>query len=121
MECEPELSKHLTAEGVVSELYLMEWCMTIFCKRLKLDVVGRIWDLYLMQGESVVYRTAVGLMRAMKPDLISAPFDKIMKKLNAVPIDIGEEELIRAMQDIQLSSQLKARLKVINPFIKFDE
>lgn len=117
-ECEPDLSRHLNAEGVSPQLYLMEWCMTVFCKRLKLDVVGRVWDLYLLSGESVVYRAAVGVMRALKPQIAFAPFDRIMKTLNAVPIDVGEEELMRAMQDVQLSAALKQRLRAINPFIK---
>jgi hypothetical protein len=68
----------------------MEWCMTLFTKRLALgerprsaaqralpsararpparppavtaraDVVGRVWDCYLIFGEVFVYRTAVG-------------------------------------------------------------
>jgi hypothetical protein len=64
------------------DLYFMEWCMTLFCKRLKLgrslrrflplhslpdssyiyviDVVGRVWDCYLISGEAIVYRCAVG-------------------------------------------------------------
>lgn len=39
----PELYKHLDAEEVLPHgrtLFFMEWCVTLFCKRLELDVVG---------------------------------------------------------------------------------
>lgn len=85
-ETEPELARHFAAENIAAELYFMEWCMTLFAKRLKLDVVGRVWDNYLVNGEAVVYRTAVAILRALKADFIHAPFDQIMKKLNATPL-----------------------------------
>jgi hypothetical protein len=86
METEPELAKHFLSENIAAELYFMEWCMTLFAKRLKLDVVGRVWDNYLVNGEAVVYRTAVAILRALKAEFLHAPFDQIMKKLNATPL-----------------------------------
>lgn len=58
--CLMYVCRHFQNEGIGPELYFMEWCMTLFCKRLKLDVVGRVWDCYLISGETTVYRTAVG-------------------------------------------------------------
>ena len=53
-------SSHFEEEGLSPDLYFMEWCMTVFCKRLDLNVVGRVWDCFLIFGEVFVYRTAVG-------------------------------------------------------------
>jgi len=117
-DVEPELAKHLHQEGIAPELFLMEWCMTLFTKRLGLDVVGRVWDHYLLTGESVVYRTAAAIMRVLKPELIHAPFDQIMKKLNQVPMEISEQSLMSAFSEIRLSSSLKQRLRALNPFFK---
>jgi hypothetical protein len=113
-EAEPELSRHLAQEGVGSDLYFMEWCMTAFCKRLPLDVVGRVWDCYLLQGELVIYRAAVAILRAHKAEFLSKPFDAIMRKLNQVPLDISEEELMRAFAEVHISSALKAKLRQLN-------
>jgi hypothetical protein len=46
-------------ENISYDMYLLEWCLTLFSKRLPLDVVSRVWDCYLMFGESVIYRFAV--------------------------------------------------------------
>ncbi len=36
--------RHFVSEGVVPDLYFMEWCMTLFCKRLKLGRHTRTKD-----------------------------------------------------------------------------
>jgi hypothetical protein len=125
---------------------LMFWCnLCCFCvrpaKRLKLDVVGRVWDLYLLMGEGIVYRTAVAILKALKVELLGRPFDQIMKKLNQVPLvsertllnmfcsmisillipscsflsqDLSEDDLLRALNDVHLTSSMKAKLKNLN-------
>jgi hypothetical protein len=119
-ESDAELYKHFHHENITPELYFMEWCMTIFAKRLKLDVVGRVWDQYIILGETVVYRTGVAILKAMRKDFLAAPFDKIMKKLNATPLDLSEEEVMSALADVKLSSSLKAKLKFLNPQLQDD-
>ena len=47
---------HFELENVSPELFFMEHCMTLFCKSLSLDVVGRVWDCYFIFGEAFVYR-----------------------------------------------------------------
>jgi len=117
-EAEPDLNRHLTNEGVAADLYFMEWSMTLFCKRLPLDVVGRVWDCYLLQGEVVVYRTAVAILRVLRLQketaLLTRPFDAIMRKLNQVPLDIAEEELMHAFNDVHFSSSLKNKIRKLS-------
>jgi len=60
MQCYVCVIRHFEDQGIGPDLYFMEWCMTLFCKRLSLEVVGRIWDCYLIVGEVFVYRAAVG-------------------------------------------------------------
>ena len=83
-EHSPALSFHLTAQGVTPDLYLLEWCMTLFCKRLKLDVVGRVWDLYILEGEVAVYRVGVGLLMAMNEGgrMLKEDMGEVLKRLS---------------------------------------
>ena len=53
------ISSQFESEAVAPDLYLMEWFVTLFCKRLALDVVSRVWDCYLLLGEPILYRVAV--------------------------------------------------------------
>ena len=43
--------------------------MIVFVKQLPLPLAARVWDLYLVQGEVVLYKTAVALLRYMYADV----------------------------------------------------
>jgi len=109
----PELHKHFASEGVEPGLYFMEWCMTLFCKRLKLDVVGRVWDCYLISGESFVYRCAVGILSCLSKELMGQPFERIIKILAASPQSLTDTELFSACTPVQFSNALRDRLEHI--------
>lgn len=53
--------RHFESEGVTSNLYFMEWSMTLFTKRLNLEIASRVWDIVLVEkSERFVYVAAVG-------------------------------------------------------------
>ena len=56
----PALWQHMEAEGVTPDLYLVDWLYTLFSKSLPLDVVCRIWDVFLRDGETFLARAALG-------------------------------------------------------------
>jgi hypothetical protein len=47
----PELYKHFESVDLSPQMYFMRWCITLFCKSLKIDIVGRVWDCFFIQGE----------------------------------------------------------------------
>lgn len=110
----PDLYRHFTNEGLRPDLYFMEWCMTLFCKRLALDVVGRVWDGFLLAGEGFVYRTAVAVLKALKHKLINQPFEVCLKVLSHEAQEITENELFDALASIKLSSSFKSELSALS-------
>jgi len=44
---------------VTCELYLLNWLMTLFAKSLPIDITTRLWDNYLLVGESFMIRLGV--------------------------------------------------------------
>lgn len=70
----PDLFKHLTREDVGPQLYFLEWAMTLFAKRMQLDLVGRVWDCYLVNGEEYVYRTTIALLKVRPSQLLFSTF-----------------------------------------------
>ena len=65
----PGLHRHLRACCVDVEIVARSWLMTVFAKQLPLPLAARVWDLYLVQGEVVLYKTAVALLRYMYADV----------------------------------------------------
>ena len=111
----PQLSFHLTAQGVTPDLFLLEWCMTLFCKRLKLDVVGRVWDLYIMEGEVAVYRVAVGVLMVMNEGgrMLKEDMGELLRRLGKEGLDMEEERLMSEVHKVQVSDKMMQRLQGI--------
>jgi TBC1 domain family member 14 len=106
----PKLHRHFDEENIIPDLYFLEWCMTLYCKRLKLDVVGRIWDCYFIFGEAFIYRTAVGILKILQPRLLGEPFDVCMRRLRNDPKNLTEGELFKAIAPIKLTQEQTAKL-----------
>jgi hypothetical protein len=46
----PLLYSYMTEAGITSEMYLLDWNLSLFSKALPLEAAARIWDVYLMEG-----------------------------------------------------------------------
>ena len=65
----PELCSHLELLNILPENYFDEWCSTMFSKNFNIDIVMRIWDLYIVCGEKVIFYAAVLLLKELEEDL----------------------------------------------------
>lgn len=48
------------ADAVAPELYLLEWLYTAFAKAMPLDAACRVWDVFLRDGGTFLFNTALG-------------------------------------------------------------
>jgi len=55
------------------------------------EVVGRVWDSYLVTGESAVYRVAVGILTVLRDRLLGHPFEVVMRTLATMPMVSGAD------------------------------
>ncbi|XP_059610232.1 mucin-2 [Phlebotomus argentipes] len=78
----PRLSKHLyKLQGSVGEesfeppltnVFTMQWFLTIFCTCLPINSVLRIWDLILIEGSDILLRTALAIWTFLEERIIGA-------------------------------------------------
>jgi len=47
----PNVFKHLRDLKIQSEVFLIEWFYTLFCRAFKFPVVTKLWDLFLYYEE----------------------------------------------------------------------
>jgi hypothetical protein len=106
----PKLHAHFEAENITPEFYFLEWCITLFCKRLRLEVVGRVWDCYLVFGEAFVYRAAVGILAVLQDQLLGKSFEQCMRVLSDSAAEISEQQLFDVVGPIKLSDRLREKL-----------
>ncbi|XP_042254433.1 TBC1 domain family member 12-like isoform X1 [Thunnus maccoyii] len=86
----PRLFLHFQSTGVTSDLYLMDWVLSLYTKPLPLDVACRVWDVFLRDGEEFLFRTGLGILRLHQDVLLQMDLISIAQFLARLP----DEELL---------------------------
>lgn len=86
-EALPELATHLRNEQVEPEMYLVNWVMALYLRALPLEHATRIWDAYMLDGDVVIFRAALGILKLLSPRLLSMPFEDCAYLLSHLPAD----------------------------------
>lgn len=66
----PAVARVIEQADLAPEMFLIDWFMTIYAKVVPIDVASVVWDLFLLDGEIVLYCTALALFRIMEPALL---------------------------------------------------
>jgi hypothetical protein len=109
----PDLFKHFKTLDITSDLYLIDWMLTLYIRQLKgnLDLISRIWDNFLLDGEIFAIKVALGLLKYRENQLINQPYNKIIHFLRgtshhgtttSVTDFIDEDKLFKALDTIDI-------------------
>lgn len=110
-ECLPLLHAHLASEAVASEMFLLDWYLSVFAKALPLEVAARVWDCYLAEGELFGLKISLGILRLYAPRLCNLKTEQIMTFLMHLPADVDADKLIHSAAQIHVSLGSFERVK----------
>jgi hypothetical protein len=96
----PTLFGHFVHLGVSPEHYLLDFFFTIFSRSLPLSVCARVWDCFLLEGEVMLFRTALALLKMYEGELLKSSLEQIVPLLRKLPEDVTEARLFAALEDI---------------------
>ena len=96
----PKLYRHFEEQKVKPDLYLIEGIFTLFSKSLPLDVVSRVWDVFLRDHEEFLFRTALGILNLYKDTLLKMDFIHIVQFLTKLPENINSTQLFKSIEQI---------------------
>ena len=115
----PQLCHHFELQDILPNIYLVEWFMTLFVRPLDLNIASRIWDLYMLDGDIILYRTAVAILTILNPILIKRSFEGIILILKDLPKYIKDEELlVKHIYAVQFPQWVLEELpKLINEYV----
>eukprot|EP00768_Dysnectes_brevis_P004758 gnl/Dysnectes_brevis/3451_a4371_923.p1 GENE.gnl/Dysnectes_brevis/3451_a4371_923~~gnl/Dysnectes_brevis/3451_a4371_923.p1 ORF type:complete len:458 (+),score=118.38 gnl/Dysnectes_brevis/3451_a4371_923:66-1439(+) len=81
LEVEPVIAKHLTKVGIDMSMVAVNWFMTCFSYSMDFSVAVRLFDICIAEGEKIVYRAAIALLkRAADGVMIPTPPKRLLKK-----------------------------------------
>lgn len=66
----PDVCRCIRDVGLMPEMFLIDWFLTVFAKCLTVDVASVVWDLFLLDGEVVLYCTAIAILRILEFQLL---------------------------------------------------
>lgn len=98
----PHLHCHFSALSVEPELYMINWVMSLYCHALPLELTSRIWDLFVLDGDVAVFRTAIGLLKYFSARMLKMSFEEIAYLLNHLSEEnIDADRLMKEVRSIQ--------------------
>jgi hypothetical protein len=58
----PDLYSHFEALDLTTDLYLIDWMLTLYTKNVDIDIVSRIWDNFMLDGEIFAIKTGLAIL-----------------------------------------------------------
>lgn len=66
----PNVYHHFKKLKIEPEMYMVKWVMCLFCQSLPLRATCRIWDVYFLDGDSAIFRSAIGILKYFSSSLL---------------------------------------------------
>lgn len=73
----PKVYANFSSQVVRPSLYLAPWLSTVYIAFLPLDLATRIFDVFLLEGDSFAFRVALVLLQILEPRLFNPNLDEL--------------------------------------------
>ena len=99
----PDLCSNLELINVLPEDYFDEWNQTIFCKNFNIDISMKIWDLFVVQGEKIIFDAGIAIMKELEDDLNNCEEkeEALDILLNSQLREINENNIMKNIQKVE--------------------
>ncbi|KAI9274593.1 rab-GTPase-TBC domain-containing protein [Phascolomyces articulosus] len=105
----PKLYLHFKNLSLTPDHYLPDWFMTIFSSIVPLELSSWLWDIFLLEGDIILFKTGLAVLKYLEPLLWGGNFGETARILNMG--FIGEER----------GEEVKAALAVSGHITEGDE
>jgi len=66
------------------------------------DIISRIWDCFLLDGEIYGFKTSLGILKYYEIELRISTFDEAINILKELPKETNEDRLFRIIEEINV-------------------
>ena len=110
----PDLCSHLELLNVLPEDYFDEWNETIFCKNFNVDLSMKIWDLFVVQGEKIIFDAGIAILKELQDDILDCEEKEEVLEilLKSQMREINEQNILNELQKVDYPEWIQA--EVIN-------
>jgi hypothetical protein len=90
----PKVYDHFKKNSFHPSMYALQWFITIFAVNFKFDVLVRIYDVFLLEGEKVLYRLALAILKLSEEKLLLyREFENVLEVFKNIFDNIQADDL----------------------------
>jgi hypothetical protein len=91
----PKIYEHFRKEGVLPTMYACQWFISLYSVVFSFDILVRIFDIFLLEGDKILYRMALAIFKYNEERLLKAKsFDAIMGMMRSLYENIKVDEIM---------------------------
>ena len=90
-----KIEKHFSKLEISPQLYIVPWFEELFTRTLNIKLLSHIFDLYLINGEIVLFQISLAIIKSLEEELLNLTINEIFKALQRFPENASEADLIR--------------------------
>ena len=90
---------------MLPSMFASKWLLTIFTYSFPLDVVVRVWDIFMSEGWTIVFKVSLALVNLLRDDIMRENnFENVLRMLEEYPLSVPGRTIISAALQIPLST-----------------
>ena len=66
----PVLQQHFESHGYMASMVTLQWFTTLFSYSFNFDVMCRLWDLFFIKGNKILFRISLAIFHLMQDELL---------------------------------------------------
>ena len=110
----PKLYNHFINLDIIPEHFLIEWFMTLFSRSLSIELTFRIWDIYVIEGICVLYKTAIVILNYYESTFLKFDFEEIITSLQQLSdIKLSNDEFIDGISNVKFNDKIMNKISAI--------
>lgn len=83
----PEVINHMKKMEFSIKLFFINWIETIFSEAIDEDGLFRVWDMFLLKGEVVLYEISLGIVKFQEKELTHLLINDLINRLIRPPFE----------------------------------
>ena len=93
----PKVREHFKNLDISTELFLIPWFENIFSFTFDFKLLKKIIDLYLLNGEYMLFQIGLTIIKIQENDLLNLTIGEIFQNLNKLPAKYKEEAFLEKL------------------------
>ena len=101
----PKVREHFKNLDISTELFLISWFENIFALTLKFKLSKVIFDLYLLNGEYILFQVGLTIIKIQENEILNLTIGEILKNLYKLPEKYTQEEFLEKLHLININEE----------------